>query len=112
VNRREAEVAESTRTVEPAADFNQLTHRVIGAAIEVHRLLGPGFLESVYEEALCIELTLRGLRFARQVPVGVKYKGEPSVRRGSIYWSKTVSCSSSRRWSTLLPFTSRRFFRI
>jgi GxxExxY protein len=49
---------------------------VIGAAIEVHRLLGPGYLESVYQEALCIELSLRGIRFARQVPVGVTYKGK------------------------------------
>jgi hypothetical protein len=42
----------------------------------VHRLLGPGFLESVYEEALCVELTLRGIRFARQLPIGVQYKGQ------------------------------------
>ncbi|WP_394837464.1 GxxExxY protein [Pendulispora rubella] len=48
----------------------------IGAALEVHRLLGPGFLESVYEEALCFELSLRGVPFARQVPVGVAYKGK------------------------------------
>lgn len=48
---------------------------MIGSAIEVHRLLGPGFLESVYEEALCVELSLRGIPFARQVPVGVPYKG-------------------------------------
>jgi GxxExxY protein len=43
----------------------------------VHRVLGPGFLESVYEEALCIELVLRGIRFARQVPIGVTHKGKP-----------------------------------
>jgi GxxExxY protein len=49
-------------------------HDVIGAAIEVHQLLGPGFLESLYEEALCVELSLRGIRFARQVRVGVAYK--------------------------------------
>jgi hypothetical protein len=49
---------------------------VIGAAIEVHRLLGPGFLESVYEEALCIELSLRGIRYARQQPVGLACKGK------------------------------------
>lgn len=52
-----------------------LTEKIIGAAIEVHRVLGPGFLESVYEEALCIELQLRGIAFQRQVEVDVAYKG-------------------------------------
>ena len=46
-----------------------LTEKIIGAAIEVHRLLGPGLLESIYEEALCHELSLRGVRFERQVEV-------------------------------------------
>ena len=49
---------------------------VIGAALEVHRLLGPGFLEHVYEEALCVELGLRGIPFARQPAIAVKYKGK------------------------------------
>ena len=48
---------------------------VIGAAIEVHRHLGPGLLESLYEAALCRELWLRGLKVERQVPVPVSYKG-------------------------------------
>lgn len=54
-----------------------LTERVIGAAIEVHRELGPGLLESAYEAALAHELTARGVAFARQVPVPVSYKGLP-----------------------------------
>ena len=54
---------------------DELTHEVIGAAIEVHRLLGPGLLESIYEEALCHELELRRLRFEREKPVDVLYKG-------------------------------------
>jgi GxxExxY protein len=58
-------------------ELNALSHAVIGAAIEVHRTLGPGFLESVYEEALCVELRLRGITFERQVEIGVRYKGEP-----------------------------------
>lgn len=52
-----------------------LTEKIIGAAIEVHRLLGPGLLESIYEEALCIELGLRGIPFAQQVDADVTYKG-------------------------------------
>ena len=48
---------------------------MIGAAIEVHRVLGPGFLESVYEEAFCVELTARRIPFTRQIPAAVTYKG-------------------------------------
>ncbi|MBN2310671.1 MAG: GxxExxY protein [Candidatus Hydrogenedentes bacterium] len=54
---------------------NEISEQVIGAAIEVHRTLGPGLLESVYEEALCYELHLRGVRFERQKPVPISYKG-------------------------------------
>ncbi len=51
-----------------------LTAQIIGAAIEVHRLLGPGLLESAYEECLCKELAIRGLSHERQKPVPVVYK--------------------------------------
>ena len=54
---------------------DDLTEKIIGAAIEVHRLLGPGLLESIYEEALYHELQLRQLRTVRQVEVDVRYKG-------------------------------------
>jgi GxxExxY protein len=53
----------------------ELTEQIIGAAIEVHRLLGPGLLESAYEECLCHELTIRKIPFRRQVPLPVEYKG-------------------------------------
>ena len=53
----------------------QLTERVIGSAIEVHRSLGPCLLESAYEECLCHEFHLRGMLFERQVPLPVQYKG-------------------------------------
>ncbi|HRX77429.1 MAG TPA: GxxExxY protein [Pirellulaceae bacterium] len=53
---------------------NELSGKVIGCAIEVHRQLGPGLLESVYEEALCYELAQAGLRFLRQQSVPIKYK--------------------------------------
>ena len=52
-----------------------LTEQIIGAAIEVHRHLGPGLLESAYEECLCRELELRGLSFDRQKPLPLEYKG-------------------------------------
>ena len=54
---------------------DELTEAIIGAAIEVHRLLGPGLLESIYEEALCHELELQGIVAQRQVEVEVMYKG-------------------------------------
>src|SRR4051812_27739854 len=53
----------------------ELSGKVIGAAIEVHKTLGPGLLESAYEECLCHELGLRGLSFARQVDLPILYKG-------------------------------------
>ena len=54
-----------------------LARVVVDAALEVHRVLGPGFLESVYEQELALELRIRGVAFARQVPIGLHYKGEP-----------------------------------
>jgi len=56
-------------------DINQLTEKIIGCAIEVHRYLGPGLLEATYEEALCIELEGAGLSFCRQMPFPIRYKG-------------------------------------
>jgi len=52
-----------------------LSERVIGAAIEVHRHLGPGLLESAYEECLCFELNQRGIDYLRQAALPVRYKG-------------------------------------
>jgi GxxExxY protein len=52
-----------------------LSHEVIGAAIEVHRFLGPGLLESVYESALCEELSLRSVGYQRQLGIPLRYKG-------------------------------------
>jgi len=54
---------------------NEISGKIIGAAIEVHRHLGPGLLESAYEECLCCELGLRGIEFKRQVPLPLNYKG-------------------------------------
>jgi GxxExxY protein len=62
---------------EATEELDPLTGAVIGAAIEVHRVLGPGLLESVYQRALCHELDLRSIPYASQVRVPVEYKGNP-----------------------------------
>ncbi|MEA2083542.1 MAG: GxxExxY protein [Thermodesulfobacteriota bacterium] len=56
-------------------DEDALSNKIIGAAIEVHRVLGPGLLESAYEECLCRELSLRDIKFERQKSLPVAYKG-------------------------------------
>ena len=56
-------------------DINQITDKIIGCAIEVHKTLGPGLLEATYEEALCIEFTDAGMKFQRQMPFPIMYKG-------------------------------------
>jgi GxxExxY protein len=66
-------------TVLMESPHNELTSEVIAAAIEVHRALGPGLLESVYLECLRFELTHRNFRFATQVAIPVMYKGLGSV---------------------------------
>jgi len=55
-------------------ELNKITETIIGAAIEVHRAIGPGLLESAYEACLCRELALRKIPFLRQVPLPVSYK--------------------------------------
>ncbi len=56
-------------------DINQITEKIIGCSIEVHRTLGPGLLEATYEEALCIEFTDAGMKFQRQMPFPIMHKG-------------------------------------
>src|SRR5258708_35608818 len=62
--------------VKESAALKQLTERIIGCAIEVHRQLGPGLLEATYESALCIELNNAGLKHVRQPIFPVVYKGQ------------------------------------
>ncbi len=57
-------------------DKDWLTHGIIGAAIEVHKEMGPGLLERIYENALCVELGKRSIRYAQQKPIAAKYKGQ------------------------------------
>ena len=80
--RQDAEDAKEERGIamemgmEPDSELDELAHALIGAAIEVHRTFGPGLTENLYENALCVELRLRGIPFAKQAPVTVSYKGE------------------------------------
>ncbi len=67
--------------------LNRITERVIGAAIEVHRALGPGLLESAYEACLAFELREKGLKVEQQKPLPVIYKG---VRLDCGYWLDLV----------------------
>lgn len=59
------------------AELNVLSHEIIGACIEVHRALGPGLLERIYQDCLCHELELRGLRFQKEPTLAYEYKGLP-----------------------------------
>jgi GxxExxY protein len=61
--------------LEPPFELNKTTGAVVSAALEVHRALGPGFLESVYEEAIAVEFRLRNIPYERQKPISVSYKG-------------------------------------
>lgn len=58
-------------------EWGDLTRRIIGCAINVHRELGPGLLESLYEEAMCVELAEHGLLFRRQQPIQIRYRDKP-----------------------------------
>lgn len=65
---------------QPSEEINQLSHRVIGIAIEVRRELGPGLPEEAYEHALAIEFDARGIRYRRQLQIVIEYKGIPVCR--------------------------------
>ena len=70
-----SQARDQAETREPDEAVDRLAREVIGAAIEVHRVLGPGFLESVYQEALCVEMEMRGIPFMPQPTMAVDYKG-------------------------------------
>lgn len=73
----------NTRFPEPSRRLDELAHAIVGAAIEVHRHVGPGYLESAYQEALAVELGLRGLAATREASFSVDYKGH-SIARGFV----------------------------
>ena len=71
-----SEEAKERKLNEPSEEVDRLATLVIGCAIEVHRHLGPGYVEEVYEEALCEELRLSRILFQQQAPFAVHYKGK------------------------------------
>jgi GxxExxY protein len=71
-----SDTSEKSVLPEPSAEVDRLANLVIGCAIEVHRHLGPGYTEDVYEEALCQELQLNTIAFQRQRSIAVFYKGK------------------------------------
>ena len=70
------QVRQDARFEEPDPELDRHASDVIRACVEVHRVLGPGYLESIYERALAVELQYRGIEFERQVPIGLYYRGE------------------------------------
>jgi GxxExxY protein len=76
MNRQGARDARNARICEPPRQADDLARAILAAAVEVHRTLGPGFLESVYEESLALELSERGVPFRRQPCIIVAYKGK------------------------------------
>jgi hypothetical protein len=110
MERKDARVArDATRElIEPPEELNSLARLVLNAAIAVHRCLGPGFLEQVYEESLVLELDARGIKHQRQVRFPVLYRGRVVGDRASISSSRNSSLSSSRPLKSYARFTKRR----
>ena len=100
------------RLPEPDPELDGAAHAVVDAALEVHRVLGPGFLEAVYEEAWGVELTLRGVPFRRQVPISLDYKGFPVgharldllVAERLVIELKAVDSLAAVHWAQLLSY--------
>lgn len=94
-------------------ELDRISERIIGAAIEVHKVVGPGLLESAYEECLCHELKLRDLPFRRQVPLPVTYKNvdincgyvlDILVADSVVVELKAVKCFESIHTAQLLTY--------
>jgi GxxExxY protein len=77
MNREDAKITRRSQRVVIDVRTERVSHVVIGAAIEVHRTLGPGYVEDVYEQALAHEFDLRAIRFSKQFFFNVRYKGQP-----------------------------------
>ena len=76
-NNGATEVTEHTEMCAEGPETDPVTERIIGCAIEVHRQLGPGLFEGIYESALCVEMGMCGIPFERQLGLPILYKGRP-----------------------------------
>jgi PD-(D/E)XK nuclease superfamily len=93
--------------------INDLTYAIIGAAMKVHRTLGPGLLESAYEACLAYELEKQGLRVQRQKPVPVIYaESNWSAVFARTFWSRSRSTLNARPRRPFIPSTALRFYPI
>jgi GxxExxY protein len=96
-----------------------VTSAINAAAIEVHKKLGPGFLESIYEEAMCVELDRRKIAYQRQLPVRVRYDGVPVglyrldlvVDRKVVVEIKAVDSIHEAHLATALAYLRPRVYR-
>jgi len=78
--------------------FKELTHKIIGCAMEVHRVLGPGFQEYIYQRALAIELSSAGIKFLEEFELPVFYKGNKiGLRRVDFWVENTISVEIKAR---------------
>ena len=94
----------------------EVTQRIIAAAIRVHRALGPGFLESVYEEALAVEFALSGIEFVRQRPITLFYKNHQLGEHRLDFLIEDTIVVELKAISALLnfataPLTIKQFYR-
>lgn len=88
--------------------LSDLSGRVIGHAIEVHKQLGPGLSEAAYERALSLEFSAAGVEFVRQLAIPITYRARSSASIGLTSLSKILSCLKSRALIDSPPFTRRR----
>ena len=87
-------MAEESRNAGNELRDSEITDAIIAAAIAVHRELGPGFLESIYEQALAVEFALRGIAFIRQKPIPLFYRDHQLGEHRLDFLLKTKSSSS------------------
>ena len=89
-------------------EINKITEKIIGCAIEVHRNLGPGLLESVYEEAMRVEFDIQGINYQRQVTIPVNYKGRIIGEYRLDLLVEDAVVVDSRVWNGMIRYSKHR----